>query len=215
MEILRIIYSQLCDKIGRLNRIIFRNKIERKKLNNKDFTIFSQNCIGSVMYHDLGLQFNSPTINMLFKPKDFIKFLDNLNFYLSKKITFINSDKKYPIGKLYDIEIEFIHYHNQEEVLKAWDRRKKRINLNDLFVICCDDGLTYDDILYFDNLPYKNKIIFLSKQYKNIKSGIYCKDFPDKTDARLLNFSNLLGKRYYQKYIDYVNFFNNKEFRRK
>ena len=105
MKISKIIYSQLCDRIGRLNRMLFRNKIERKKLNNTNFTIFSQNCIGSVMYHDLGLQFNSPTINMLFKPKDFIKLLDNLNLYLSEKIVFIESDKKYPVGKLYDIEI--------------------------------------------------------------------------------------------------------------
>lgn len=210
MKISKIIYSQLCDRIGRLNRMLFRNKIERKKLNNTNFTIFSQNCIGSVMYHDLGLQFNSPTINMLFKPKDFIKLLDNLNLYLSEKIVFIESDKKYPVGKLYDIEIEFVHYHDQEEVLKAWNRRKKRINLNNLFVICCDDGLSYDDILFFDNLPYKNKVIFLSKQYENIKSGIYCKDFSDKTDARLLNFSNLLEQRYYQKYFDYIKFLNDK-----
>ncbi|MGZ1316735.1 DUF1919 domain-containing protein [Lactobacillus delbrueckii subsp. bulgaricus] len=28
-----------------------------------------------VIYHDLGLQFKSPTINLWFKPKDYIKFL--------------------------------------------------------------------------------------------------------------------------------------------
>lgn len=208
LRFVKIIYSQLCDKLGRFIPIVFRNNIERKKLKNKDFTIFSQNCIGSVMYHDLGMKFNSPTINMLFKPKDFIKFLDNLQFYLSKNFTFIDSDKTYPIGKLYDIEIEFVHYDSREEVIKAWNRRKKRINYNNIFVICCDDGLTYNDILTFDKLPYENKVIFLSKPYANVKSGIYCKEFSDGTDAQLLNFSNLLGQRYYQKHFDYIEFLN-------
>lgn len=60
----------------------------------------------------------------------------------------------------------------------------------------------------YDNLPYKNKILFLHEDIKEIKCGIYCSEFSDKTDARLLNFSNPLGKRYYQKYVDYVKFIN-------
>ena len=43
-------------------------------LKNKDFTIISHNCVGGVIYHDLGLKFNTPTINLFFMAKDFIKY---------------------------------------------------------------------------------------------------------------------------------------------
>lgn len=71
-------------------------------------------------------------------------------------------------------------------------------------MICCDERLNYDEIKEFDNLLYENKIIFLSKNMPEIKSGIYTKKFKDKTDARLLNFANPFGKRFYQYYFDYV-----------
>ena len=74
-NIIAIIYYQTCDKLGRAVRRIIRNKIERRRLINTNFTIISQNCIGSIMYHDLGQKFLSPTINMLFEPSDFVKFL--------------------------------------------------------------------------------------------------------------------------------------------
>lgn len=209
MNYLYAMYSQISDKIGRISRKVWRNKYERSKLKNTDFTIFSQNCIGGIMYHDLGIQFQSPTVNMLFTPKDFIKFMKNIRFYLEQEIVFIQTDKSYPVGKLGgEILIGFLHYHSEEEVISAWNKRKERINWDNIFIIICDDGLTTEDMEEFDNLPYKNKILFLSKPNNKIKCGIYCKEFPDQTDARLLNFSNPFGKRYYQKYINYVKWLN-------
>lgn len=38
----------------------------RKKLLKKNITIISNNCTGGFVYHDLGLRFNSPTINLAF-----------------------------------------------------------------------------------------------------------------------------------------------------
>lgn len=208
-----IVYSQLCDRIGRLSRYILRNKIERRKLKNDNFTIFSQNCIGGIMYHDLGKQFKSPTVNMLFEPKDFVAFMKNINWHLEQPIEFVKNDEKYPVGTVGNIKIKFLHYHSQQEVLRAWNERKQRINWDNVFVVSCDKGLNFEDMKEFDNLPYKNKILFMSKPNSEIKCGVYCKDFIYGTDARLLNFENLLGRRYYQKYIDYVKWLNDEEFR--
>lgn len=163
------------------------------------------------MCHDLQLQFNSPTVNMLFEPKGFLKFMKNPEYYLDCPIRFVESNTVYPIGSIGDISIRFLHYHSKEEVVSAWNRRKKRINWNNVFVITCDEGLTIDDMKAFDNLPYKNKILFMSKPNQEIKCGIYCKEFKKQTDARLLNFANPLGRRYYQKYIDYVSWLNGEE----
>ena len=201
-------YSHFSDKFGRKCRKLWRNNADRKKLTNRNFTIFSQNCIGGIMYHDLGMQFNSPTVNLLFTPSDFIKFMKNIHWYLKQEIIFLSTDTPYPIGKLGGVKIRFLHYSSNEEARCAWNKRRERINWNNVFVICCDEGLSHEDMYEFDNLPYKNKILFVSKEYPEVKSSIICKHFPDHTDARLLNFSNPFGKRFYQNYIDYVKWLN-------
>ena len=38
----------------------------RRRLTNSDFTIIAPNCYAGIMYHRLGLQFLSPTINCYF-----------------------------------------------------------------------------------------------------------------------------------------------------
>lgn len=212
MKIHNITYRKLKmyfdDKLGRKCRKLFRNKIERSKLTNVNFSVFSQNCIGSVMYNDLGLEFQSPTINMLFQPKDFIRFMKDINYYLEQPIVFVHSDFAYPIGYVGDVLIKFVHYHSEDEVTAAWKRRISRINWDNVFLLCCDEGLTQEDMIEFDSLPYKNKILFMHYYDPSIQCGVYTKDFPQKTDAVLLGFCSIFGKRFYQKYINYVNFFN-------
>ena len=53
-------------RFARRNRLIWRNKWDQKNLRNRSFSLFSHNCLGGIMYHDLGVQFQSPTINMRF-----------------------------------------------------------------------------------------------------------------------------------------------------
>lgn len=203
-KIMRTVYSQACDKIGRKNRKIFHN--ESKNLLNHQFSIFSQNCIGSIIYHDLGEQFCSPTINMKFEPNGFVNFVANLPDSLNWKISFISSDKAYPVGFVGGSFVEFVHYKNQQEVLEKWNQRKLRVNMANTYLIACDDGMTLENIKAFDDLPY-NKVIFSSRKYTGIKSNVVIDCF-SKADARLLNFSDLRGGRYYEKYFNCVEWLN-------
>lgn len=41
------------------------------------------------MYHDLGLRFDSPTINLYIYPEDFIKLLKNSHYFLESEMDFI------------------------------------------------------------------------------------------------------------------------------
>lgn len=210
-KFLKVLYSQSSDKLGRAIRKIFRNKYERKKLENKNFTIISQNCIGSIMYHDLGLKFLSPTINMLFSPTDFIKFLEHINEYLSENVEFLDTDNEYPVGRIKDITINFVHYKNNEEATKKWNERKKRINWNNIYIIACDDNMSDEDVKKFSNMSqYRNKILFTNNKEHLIKDSIYINNIFEKADARLLNFCDITGKRYYQKVFNYVDWINNK-----
>lgn len=205
---IHIAYAQLSDKLGRKSRVLWRNKKERSRLTNENITIFSQNCIGGIMYHDLGLQFCSPTVNLLFTPSEFITFMKDIHHYIEQDIQFIATEESYPVAKLGEVEIRFLHYHSEEEARNAWNVRKSRINWQNMFVICCDEGLSYEEIVEFDNLPYENKILFLHQEVRGISCGIVVKEFTDKTDARLLNFANPMGKRFYQNSIDYVAWLN-------
>ena len=65
---------------------VFRKNVVRKmrKRNRlKKATILCSNCIGGLLLHDLGLRFDSPTVNLFFTAHDFVSFISNLNYYLS------------------------------------------------------------------------------------------------------------------------------------
>lgn len=62
------------------------NKRNRERLTNHDFTIFSQNCIGGVILHELGLRFDTPTVNLWFSAPDFIRFLERPQHYASCEV---------------------------------------------------------------------------------------------------------------------------------
>ncbi len=195
---------------------MFRKKVNlknRSRLNiNGDISVFSSNCYGAIMLHDLNLKFNSPFVNLWMKPKDYIKFLKNPKYYLGKKMSFITEENiNYPIGKIDDIKIYFMHYKSENEAEQKWDERKKRINFDNLFVLFTDrDGCTYDDLKEFDELPYKNKIVFTHAFYPEIKSCFYIKGFENKESVgHCYKFKNLFsGYRIFDQF-DYVRWFNN------
>ena len=131
-----------------------RKKYLRYKNKNKDFTIFSSNCIGGVISSELGVRFNSPFVNLWLNAKDYIKFLKNPQKYLNYELTFCDEEGiKYPIGLLGDIKIYFYHYSTKKEAKKKWIVRTKRINFNNLYIIFTDrDSCNYNDLLEFDKL---------------------------------------------------------------
>ena len=187
---------------------------DRNKLHNENFTIFSTNCIGGIIYHNLKLRFLSPTINLWISPKDYIKLLKDPQKYLSNsdmhEIKIENID--YPVGRLDDITIYGQHYKDFDELKYKWNERKKRINWDNIFVFMIErDGCTYRDLLDFDKLPYKNKVVFTQKKYKDIKS---CMVLPNSYDEENKNVNNLL--QYKSSFsiletideFDYVRFFN-------
>lgn len=213
-RLLKVIYVQLCDKIGRHVRKVLLNPIQRRRLKTKDFSILSQNCVGSIWYHDLGLRFTSPTINMKFDPNDWIKFLDNFEYYINTPISFEQSDKPYPVGRIgNDIFVEFVHYHSQQEVLEKWEQRCKRIYSRKA-ILAFDEGMTDENVLRFLAMNcYKNRLLFInSRRAKRLR--VECNKhmisvLGGKGDASLLNFSDLIGHRFYDRYLDYIAFLNN------
>lgn len=192
-------------------RIYKENK--RRKLKNKTPTIISSNCNGEFIYYDLGLKFLSPTINLSFEMNDYVKLLQNLKWYMNQPITPCKDSRfDYPTGMLGDVEIKFNHYKTFDEAVCKWEERKKRINWDNLFILAIDgDECTYESIEKFDQLPYKNKVIFTHRPYPEFKSAYYIKGFEkEKGVGVLLYFKKQFLIRRYLDDFDYVSFLNGK-----
>ena len=219
IEMCEVIFNKLRNtKIRKIYKEILRrniNKRNRRNLKNNNFTIISSNCIGGVLYHELGIQFQSPTINMYIEAKDFIKFCKNLEEYLKKDIQYVEQkEREYPVARLGDIKLYCVHYKNFEEVKNAWNKRVKRVNLKRICIIMSErDGCTYEDIVEFDKLPYKNKIIFVHKDMPEIKSAYHIKNTELEGDInnKIIGLTEYEGRYTGKRYIDefdYVEFFN-------
>lgn len=187
------------------------NESARKRLQHTDFTIISQNCVGGVLYHDLGLQFLSPTINLAFDGEDFMKFISNLDYYLSVELKEYATDiVEYPVGILDDVEVRFVHYKSFAEAKQKWDERKKRINRQKILVIATDrDGMFKKELLEkFDALPY-SKIMYTSHDPQEYNWMVYCKCWKNKPSVGVMTgIADFGGHRFYEKYVDIVEVIN-------
>lgn len=146
---------------GRIQRYRLQKKICKSlhNVNADGITFISQNCIGGVLYHDLGLQFLSPTVNVFIPEPGFMKMVLNLRYYMEKELE-ISWGDEYPIGKLEDVVIHFMHYDTCKEAKDAWDKRKARIKWDKIFVIGTDrDGFNYKDYEKWKQISYP-KILF-------------------------------------------------------
>lgn len=195
---------KLRKSVAPLNRSKLNQDIQ-EKLNGIPFTIFSNNCLGGTFYHDAGREFTSPTINLSFDGPDFIKFLTNPHHYLSIEPQFIQIGKPFPVALLDDIEVNFVHYHTEEEAVSSWNRRKARIVWDNVFIVSTDhDGLYLPESLErFDALPYKNKIMFTAKNYPQYPWAIQVPQFKHRNNVRIMTaFANMRGQRYYETCFD-------------
>ena len=186
-------------------------KKKRKGIKNSDFTLIASNCNGGVILHDLNLKFNTPFINLSLPPKDFIKLVENFEYYMSLNVEETTDEKvNWPVGKLGDLRINFMHYGSFEEAKNKWDERKKRINWNKLFFMLTErEGCTFDDLIKFDKLPIKNKIVFTHKKYPDIKSSFYIRGFEKKDGIGLsMHYPKIYSIKRYVDQFDFVKWVN-------
>lgn len=187
-----------------------RNARFRRKLKNTEFTIFASNCNGTMIAHDLGQQFRSPFVNLWLTSEDFVRFLEQSRTYLEQELIFIESQYPYPVAKLGDIKLYFQHYATNEQAREAWDRRKERINWDNLFVMMTDrDNCTKELLCRFDALPYENKVVFTHVPMPDIASAVYIPGFEDQNSVGVCSefVDSWRGKRYYDSF-DFVGWLN-------
>ncbi|WP_022756112.1 DUF1919 domain-containing protein [Butyrivibrio fibrisolvens] len=138
-------------------------------------SIISSNCWGGLCYHYLALEFQSPTINMYFSSSEFNRFISNLDYYLLAQLKYERTEyhsglqHDFPVGKLDDISIFFLHYPNFECAEEAWERRKNRMVDNKLYISCTEIKDVAEE---FCSLPIQNKYIFVPNEIKIIDDSV-------------------------------------------
>ena len=189
----------------------------KKRLTNKTPTIIASDCFGGVVYHNLGLKFMSPTINLYIEKEEFIDFVNNLPQYLDAELVEIKDpNKKFPVGQLEcndkKITINFMHYKTFEEAKEKWNERKQRVDYSNIYIIQLVVDATKDDIESFDKLPYKNKMFITSKKLTDSKNVVTHKVFLKKNykPGEILHYRSDYSIRKHMDKIDYVSFLNRK-----
>lgn len=174
----------MVSKTGSKTLIRIRDRIRRDLQNHKikkirsaaeleDITILSQNCIGGVFYHDMGLQFSSPTVNLFFGADDFVKFILNLDHYLDSEFKW-RWEEEYPVGILDDIEIHFMHYLTCKDAEEAWNRRRSRIRKDRILVLSTDrEG--FDSAVYkkWQMIPYEKLLFTAQEEFEKDPDSVY------------------------------------------
>lgn len=183
------------------------NRKNRERVKNFSPTLICSNCTGGFLYHWLGLRFNSPFINLYLSDSDFVKAMQNFDAFIETKIIKdFNSTFSYPVGIGYDgIKIHFMHYKSFTEAVEVWEKRKKRIDRNNMGIMLTNWGGGESVIFDFEKLPFKHKVAFVNKEIPGTKSTFVIKGKNDMLNLHRTQFIN--GKRYIDQF-DYVNFIN-------
>jgi uncharacterized protein (DUF1919 family) len=150
--------------------------------------------------------------------EDFLKFASDLHYYINygkvKIISHIHSKwndalrektnwGSYPVGKLDDIEIHFLHYKSDDECIMKWDKRSKRINWDNVIIKYNDQNMaTEEHLMQYQRTELKNKLLFVCK--KNNVPGAVLIPQPSKYSAVMASYEPI-GTSKVLNVTDYLN----------
>lgn len=166
------------------------------------------------------MEFKTPFVNLFIRAVDYIKMLSDLHGYMAEELRFVEEtdaiygDVSYPTAYLRDVKLYFMHYSSEEEARDAWERRKARVNWDNIYVIFTEcSGCTQKVLEDFDKLPYKHKVVFTHIPHPEIKSAFYIQGYEEEGEVgNLLVFQDekCPVKRIYDQF-DFVKWFNKKD----
>lgn len=162
-------------------RLPFFDFTKYLRLKKSNITILSNSCIAGRIYNKLALETLSPTKNMYCLGKSFVRFCNNIDYYLKQEIRpLYNNDITegtvgledfFHKGILDDIVWTFNHDEHMENALNKWRSRVEKVNVDNIAVVMII--LNDKDIELFDQIKFQKK---LGVYYKETDSPhiIYC-----------------------------------------
>ena len=92
--------------------LAIKNLLNRRRLKVHEFSIITNSCIGAVIYHKLGVKYQSPFINCGFSDADFVKLVRNLKVYMEQKLCFVEIAEKVDSSLEYFVIEPFATFRN-------------------------------------------------------------------------------------------------------
>ena len=160
--------------------------VERK------ISIISNDCWGGILSRSLRLEHRSPFKNLYLKDWDYLKCLNDLEHYCLEadpvfdrwqEGTEIDDYPEYPVLCLDDIDIYCNHDQDPDQAIEKWLRRRKKINMDDLFVEM-RTGLKESEQQFEDLKQYPSRGCFVP----------YPSDMPHSCEVRKLREKHTWGK---------------------
>lgn len=188
--------------------------IRERSKDISEFSLLTSDCMAGLIYHTMGRQFLSPTINLSITDADFLKLLTDMPYYFAQPIHF-EEYEDYPLGIIgednREIRIKFEYYQTEQEAVRKWIERSQRL-LDSLYIVVADQNLTDLDLEIFKNLqdylPVRRKVMFTwNKERADGKEIFYVKPYGRE---HIKNWSKLRkdGFRDYEMFFDYVKWLN-------
>ncbi len=165
-------------------------------IQNREFSVIASNCTGTLPYRFLKIPYATPTANLLFYAPCYLKFVKNLEYYLNQPLRFTAQSRYprgeqtrqefehfFPIGVLDDIEVHFMHYHSESDALEKWERRKQRINFDNMIFAFTDKDLCTPELIQeFDAIEHPNKYVLTANPMPEIRSAIHVPYFTGQSE---------------------------------
>lgn len=190
-------------------------------------SIISRDCVGGAMYHDLKMQFLSPTINLYLEPGDFLNFVLHLEAYKTAELLETeNAQKPFPVGVLRkeglaDVPVYFMHYRSFRQAREKWLQRFRRLDADNIVVVFQVLKEAQEDpsvLETFQRIPYK-KIALVTDEYAHYPNTFaFTKEmFDPNGEENLLHYrkSNKLLQWRYLDYFDYGAFLKTGEIKKR
>ena len=147
---------------------------KRRQLENHDFSILCNRCLGGTISHALGERFRSPTVNLIIDDKAFLFFCEHIREYSDCPLELPTSEElrllpktSFPVGVLRGkddlpaIPIFFMHFKTFEQAKEKWELRYKRINYENICIMMdCKMHATKKFLDDFEKLPIERKVVF-------------------------------------------------------
>ena len=194
-----------------------RRIAERKAtLANRDFTVIAKDCTGAMLLHDLGLRFDTPTVNLFFTAGDFVKFCARLEHYIGADLVEDNTaTEPFPVGLLDDVRVYFRHYKTFEEAKRKWLQRSARIHWDNIYFLMTDGcGCSEALVREYDALPLKHKVLLTCRDYHDVRCAVKMdipgRDGQDLGAPELFHYKGLFVADKVIDDWDYISFLNSK-----
>ncbi len=189
------------------------HKSKAKKFNGDVPCIICNNCLGGVILHDLGLPFNTPTINLFFRThEEFIYFVQNIDDMQTITMHEVHSDEyDAPVGEFkhngHTVGIIFQHYKVFQSGYDKWTQRMKRLDLNKIVVLLESPDVSPEIVKAFSQIKHKKAII--SKPIQDVPDYYVPLDIYDNWHpGKVLEYKSLFSLKRWVDDWDYISFLN-------